>query len=86
MASTIKLLANSANVTTTNTTSVAKNLYIVNTDTVPALITVFDTVANTQYASIIIAAGGNFILRKAVTDVFTANNSTKCFFTPVGGV
>ena len=80
----IKVAGNTVAVNTTNTAVSYKLVRILNTDTVPTLITVFDTVSNTQVGTFQIAPNADIVLEKRVTDVLTCNNATKAFANPIG--
>ncbi len=85
MTSTIKLLANSQAITTTNNSiGSAKLVRIVNTDTATALITLFDTVANTQLGTITVGPSQELFLQKAKTDAIVSNNNTLTLASKIG--
>jgi hypothetical protein len=81
----LKVLANTiAANTVNNSINGAKYVSILNTDTVTALITTFDTVGNVQIGTIQLAPNERFNLRKRTSDVLTSNNTTsKTLCTPI---
>lgn len=86
MAEVIKVLANTVPIgTSNNLVSSARMLRILNIDTVAAMVTVFDTVANTQLGTIPIAPNGIIYLSKKKTDAVTSNNATLTLATRVAG-
>lgn len=73
----MKVLANTVAIgTANNTIGSARNIRIVNTDTVAAMITIYDTNANTQIGSIPVMPNGDLYLSKRKTDAITSNNAT----------
>ena len=83
----LKILANTIAVgTSNNSIGGAKLVSLLNTDTVNGLITLFDTVANVQVATVQLAPNERFNLKKRTTDVITANNATKMLATTISSV
>jgi len=83
----LKILANTIAVgTSNNSIGGAKLVSLLNTDTVNGLITLFDTVANVQVATVQLAPNERFNLKKRTTDVITANNATKMLATAISSV
>jgi len=77
MSEIIQVRANSAAIATTNNSvNASKLVRILNTGATVALITQFDTVANTQTATYQMAANSVIILEKDATDVLTSNHAT----------
>jgi hypothetical protein len=80
----MKVLANTIPIgTANNTVGSARLLRIVNIDTVAALVTVFDTAANTQISTIPVMPNGEVYLTKKKTDAITSNNATLTLATQV---
>jgi hypothetical protein len=79
----MKVLANTIAIGTANTIGSAKLVRIVNTDTVAAMITIYDTVANTQVGTIPVMPNGEVYLTKKKTDALTSNNATLTLATQV---
>ena len=80
MSEVYKVLANTIPIgTSNNTLNSARMLRIINADTVPALITVYDTVANTQLGTLIMVKDEVITLSKKKTDAITSNNATLTF-------
>jgi hypothetical protein len=85
MVQVLKPIANSVSVGTTNTAINYKLVYLVNTDTVVSLISLFDPVANAQYATTYIPPNtGVGVQLKSANTLITANGSGKVFATPAG--
>jgi hypothetical protein len=76
----IKPAANSVTIGTTNTAIGYSFVRLVNSDTTNmALITLFDTLANTQAATVHMLPNSELIIEKARSDALTANLSNKVY-------
>lgn len=79
----IKVLANTVTVNTSNTSVGSHLVRLLNTDTVFGLITIFDTIANSQIGTFQMVPNEVVYLQLRNGQVITGNNATKVFATPV---
>jgi hypothetical protein len=83
MASTIKVLANSQTISTSNTNLNARCARVLNTGAAVSLITIYDTESNSQVGTVYLAPNEavNIVLKS--NNVVKANNGTNVFATPI---
>jgi hypothetical protein len=76
MSEIIKILANTVTITANTDLGSARLVRVVNLDANAALLTVSDTVGNTQIGTDVLAPGREVTLQKKKTDVVSSNNSS----------
>jgi hypothetical protein len=73
----VKLLGNTETIGTSNTDiGGARLVRLLNTGTTPALIFQFDTAANTQIGTLVLAASAEASVEKFPSDALTSNNAS----------
>ena len=84
MTSTVKVLANTVAIgTSNNAVSNAKCVRILNADTARALVTIFDTEASVQIGTVQLVPNEVVNLVKKPTDALTSNNASLTLATPI---
>jgi hypothetical protein len=76
MSEVIKVLANAVTITANANVGLARFVRVLNGDANLALITVSDTVANSQIGTYVLGVGAEVTIQKARTDVISSNNSS----------